>query len=736
MQRKSEKPRLTIFYVLVLTMGTIGAFFFSSPALADETAPNSVAPPLQSGTIFTAIVGTGNWNDPTTWDQNAVPTATDEVIIPNGRVNIPSGLSVTRDAPTTINLNGQLANEGGTFSNNDTLTNSGTLGNIGGTFINDGTLNSDGILASNGAFSNNGTITNTGFLEVSGNTLTNNGILTNSGTLNIIMGGSIDNAGTLENACNGSIIGSNPTGNPVQQETPCTFTSITNGDWDNASTWDLSRTPTNLDTVIIANGTTVTIPNGLNVTRDAATTVESGGTLLLGCDATISGGVTGPGTITRNCGLTVALDDASDSGNIVQFQENTTTYNLQDPGNPQFNLPEDSGSGAFTFGITPPGGLTVTAINITNDTDGGSTTDVPGASFTVDLDDGEFITATVTVSPPTITVIETDGSTELVEGGGSDNFRLEFSIPTSATLDIVVDLSNQCFHTGLAPGEALRYAFPIGQNNVTFFPSAVDDLLVESSQSCTIDISVENSSDPNYPDGLIATINAPITDNDTPAGSGSLIIDPTRLLVAEDEPGSNSFTVALGQAPVSGELITVTFSYDSGQLILSQDNVQFNSLNFNQPMTINVDAVADGVSEEILPYDITVMTSSNLGNTALNGLQGIVTATIFDSADLIIVFVPNIGEVTLFTSNIVPVYESANGGVLRDETTTAEVFLPRDADGNGFDTYLITNYSIGSDGSVWLGLWLGSRNWGWIQYDSDIMQMSGAIWEMMYTAQN
>ncbi len=316
------------------------------------------------------------------------------------------------------------------------------------------------------------------------------------------------------------------------------------------------------------------------------------------------------------------------------------------------------------------------------------------------------------------------------EAGGTVDYSVVLT--SEPTADVTITFTSSDTSEGTVDGP-LVFTADNWDSSQTVTVTGVDDALLDGDVAYSLSY-LSSSTDPNY-DALAGVRLLDNLDNDVAAGDATLLIDPTTLLVAEDAPGTNSFTVALGQAPFAGETITVTFSYDGGQLALSQNSVTFDASNFNQPIPISVDAVADGVSEEILSYNIDVTTSSNLGNTALNGLSGTVSVTSFDRADLIVLFVPNIGTVTVFASNPTQVYQEASGGVLRDGATTAEVFLPRDADGNGFDTFTITDYSMLGD-DVWLAVWLGSANWGWIQYNADTMLLEGDIWEMMYNAQN
>ena len=74
--------------------------------------------------------------------------------------------------------------------------------------------------------------------------------------------------------------------------------------------------------------------------------------------------------------------------------------------------------------------------------------------------------------------------------------------------------------------------------------------------------------------------------------------------------------------------------------------------------------------------------------------------------------VPHLGLVQINTTQAQPVYESAGGGVIRN-TDGSELWLPNDADHNGFDTYIVTEV-VEIDGAYWIGLFLGNEQWGYV----------------------
>jgi hypothetical protein len=78
--------------------------------------------------------------------------------------------------------------------------------------------------------------------------------------------------------------------------------------------------------------------------------------------------------------------------------------------------------------------------------------------------------------------------------------------------------------------------------------------------------------------------------------------------------------------------------------------------------------------------------------------------------------VPHIGLVQISVGQSQPVYFAPDGGMIRDNEDNA-LMVPSDADGNGFDTYVVTQMQE-VNGEMWIGIFMGSGNWGWVPLDS------------------
>lgn len=214
---------------------------------------------------------------------------------------------------------------------------------------------------------------------------------------------------------------------------------------------------------------------------------------------------------------------------------------------------------------------------------------------------------------------------------------------------------------------------------------------------------------------------------ETPLGTSTLFASPNPIPIAEDDPAVTTITVSLTSPPNPGETITVNVAFDGTQTTVNPTTLIFTETNFTGTLTL--DAIADGITEDPTPANITLTTTSSLGGVSpLDGLTETIFVTVFDFAGEIIIFVPNLGMVELeVPEDIVPALQEPGGQVIRRDSDQSEIFLPNDFDGNGFDMMQITDFQIDADGTVWFALWLGSSNFGWIQYLPATMRIEGDI---------
>ncbi len=89
---------------------------------------------------------------------------------------------------------------------------------------------------------------------------------------------------------------------------------------------------------------------------------------------------------------------------------------------------------------------------------------------------------------------------------------------------------------------------------------------------------------------------------------------------------------------------------------------------------------------------------------------------IYDYADTINcpLVVPNLGIVQIDATMAQPAYAEPNGDLAK--MGADEIWLPHDADHNGYDTYTVTGMET-IDGRVWVSIFLGDQNFVWVPLD-------------------
>ena len=132
-------------YRLVISFRQDGVSPYGAAALDDISAVSAPA-----GNFISII--TGNWNNPLTWDANAVPTAADNATVSTGHIVtvnaagqainnlIVNGTLAYATTPTQFNVNGNLTVNNGGLVNAFNGTTGKTLF-VTGNIVNDGTLN-------------------------------------------------------------------------------------------------------------------------------------------------------------------------------------------------------------------------------------------------------------------------------------------------------------------------------------------------------------------------------------------------------------------------------------------------------------------------------------------------------------------------------------------------------------------------------------------------------------------
>ncbi len=258
----------------------------------------------------------------------------------------------------------------------------------------------------------------------------------------------------------------------------------------------------------------------------------------------------------------------------------------------------------------------------------------------------------------TVVIEETAGSTLVREAGGDDAYSVRLASPiTDATTQVFVTVSaarssqeeeDQSGDSVLVrttddpatftrtvvidgvpvevPIRAVVLVFDASNwdQEQTVFVKAVDDPLAEGPRVVTVSHSTSvdtNSAADRAVFDQVAVRNVEVTvlDNDQPG----LIITETdgKTLVLEGDATagiSDTYTVELTKAPAPGTTVTVTLSHDDQQIGLSSPDARFNAAatsitfdpsNWDQPVTVTVDAVDEFVHEDpkvsVITHEVT-----------------------------------------------------------------------------------------------------------------------------------
>ncbi|HWI90994.1 MAG TPA: hypothetical protein VNT20_06945, partial [Flavisolibacter sp.] len=286
--------------------------FYVDPSRNNNDLFQSATTAHQSSTIasaVTAVVSSGNWNDPTSWSSNAVPTASDDVIIPLG-----STITINADGISCQNLtiSGTLAGAGsyslnvyGNWLNNGTYSalidtvrfmgsTGATISGTSATSFNNIKIDKSGntgaiveVIGGSGV-TNSGNITlANGILELSSGTFqfksnpnmpSTTGLWVNGGTVSTVGSFSIDNNGSIK-VSSGTFNVGNASGNSLT-------TSGTSGKFEiNGGTVNVAGRLENTNGTAIISGGIITVSTAGNALSSAGSFHMSANT-----DFTMSGG--------------------------------------------------------------------------------------------------------------------------------------------------------------------------------------------------------------------------------------------------------------------------------------------------------------------------------------------------------------------------------------------------------------------------------------------------------------
>ena len=192
---------------------------------------------------------------------------------------------------------------------------------------------------------------------------------------------------------------------------------------------------------------------------------------------------------------------------------------------------------------------------------------------------------------------ESDGETEVKEGGYTDTFTVVLrSLPT-ANVTISVDPDVDISLNGAAAGQAISLVFQPSDWDTpqTVTVSAIDDALEEGIEQSMVEFS-STSTDPSFDGGMVIPLRITVIDDDV-AGIVLTGAGVNELNVSEEDTTSDSYTIELTYPPTADVNISLSDISDINQVLIVPDELVFTSTDWNVPQIVTVTAIDDIISE-------------------------------------------------------------------------------------------------------------------------------------------
>ncbi|MHC4435103.1 MAG: LamG domain-containing protein, partial [Planctomycetota bacterium] len=227
------------------------------------------------------------------------------------------------------------------------------------------------------------------------------------------------------------------------------------------------------------------------------------------------------------------------------------------------------------------------------------------------LDQTISVTTTDDDIPAGLTVIESDGTTEVSESGTTDSFQVLLDIRPST--DVVINITSG--DTGEATVDLSSLTFTPADWNTpqTVTVSGQDDSLIDGDQTTVITLSVDDAQSDDQFDGVLdQTISVITTDDDTTPGFTVIESDGTTRV--SESGTTDSFQVVLDAEPDSNVVIQVTGS-GAREATVDQSSLTFTPANWHTPQTVTVtgqdDNWIDGDQTTLITLSIDDASSDN-----------------------------------------------------------------------------------------------------------------------------
>ena len=266
-----------------------------------------------------------------------------------------------------------------------------------------------------------------------------------------------------------------------------------------------------------------------------------------------------------------------------------------------------------------------------------------------------------------ITVTESSGSTEVVEGGASDTISYVLDTEPTSNVDVVITPDAQLdLGTGAGIGFTLTFTPANWDTAQDLTVTAVDDAIFEGAHSGLISHSF-TSTDLIYAALSLPDINTTITDND----SVGFNITHSGGTTAVTEGGStDTLSYTLNSQPTSDVVITITpdGELDLGSGAGNSIDITFTAANWNVAQDITIaasdDSLIEGLHSGAVGYDFA---SADVNYNTLTRSDTIVVITDNDDAG----FTIN----TLITENVDEESSATIYSIVLDAEPTSDVII-------------------------------------------------------------
>ncbi len=264
-----------------------------------------------------------------------------------------------------------------------------------------------------------------------------------------------------------------------------------------------------------------------------------------------------------------------------------------------------------------------------------------------------------------VSVTETNGATEVTEGGASDSVDVVLTAQpmTNVVLNVVFAAANEVtLDRQLLTFSTSNWNQP---QTVTLF--AVDDGRIEATEMSDLTFRIDTTkTDPAFaaiPDQKIV---ARVIDNDF---AGFTIVESDGMTSVTEPDTQDSFSIALTAQPTTNVVLTLA-NPDPGEVHLDKLSLTFTPFNWNSPQVVAVTAVDDFLVDGLQTIDVVVAVNTTSSDDAFDPVASkTVSITIVDDDTRGI-------TVSAISGNTTEAGGSATFTVVLDSQPTVDVTIP------------------------------------------------------------